>query len=666
MCNQYRATSHGDARRTLEALLSCLLLVGPYAAALPHAEAHSGVSLTGFTAPPPVLDGNIGAGEWAAAGTVNFGPFMADGQTITGTLYMMNDAANLYIAVAISGDDDYGLGDVCHLRFDNDHGGESSFEQGDDSLLFGSDIGLIDMFYSAGLPPPGFYVDGLYGGSSNGQGAGGQVAANLNHFELSHPLDSADDAHDFSLSVGQTVGFTLFLDIDGGEYSLQSYGLGGGSNPSTFANYLVASPAVTPVVWGANWYTLFNGRTVLPVVGDSAAHGDFNIGAVTIDIIGLIDIALGVANGATGEGIPSSRLDTEVLDHGAGHVITYRAGYTTQDMISAGGPVVNILFEHYNRAPNLAPMYWDMTTPVPWPIINGQTAMPYANNGMAGFITALDDGGRRIFLVSGWTGAVTRGLSRILRAAQENPTGAEAQLLGGSQGGLGLTCTDSDGDGHLCETNEWTNPQRAFPSSHFAMTYGGPGDETAFSVQQTSDGGYIVAGETTSFGAGWLPDFWILKLDENGNVRWQRRYGGTGEDAAASVHQTFDGGYVVAGLTGSFGAGDLDMWVLKLDPEGSIEWQKTYGGGFQDFAISVQQTSDGGYIAGGRTFSFGAGLADLWVLKLDTVGNIEWEKRYGGADFERRVETIRQTWDGGYILAGTTLSFGAAGDIFGC
>jgi hypothetical protein len=111
-----------------------------------------------------------------------------------------------------------------------------------------------------------------------------------------------------------------------------------------------------------------------------------------------------------------------------------------------------------------------------------------------------------------------------------------------------------------------------------------------------------VAGQTYSFGAGsW--DFWVLKLDALGNVTWQKTYGGTNTDVAESAQQTLDGGFVVAGRTGSFSAGGSDFWVLKLDALGNVSWQKTYGGADSDSAYSIQQTLDGGYILAGHTFS---------------------------------------------------------------
>jgi len=194
-------------------------------------------------------------------------------------------------------------------------------------------------------------------------------------------------------------------------------------------------------------------------------------------------------------------------------------------------------------------------------------------------------------------------------------------------------------------------------------TYGGSNDDVAISIQQTQDGGYIVGGYTKSFGAGgW--DFYVIKLDENGNKVWEKTYGGSNYDYAYSIQQTSDGGYIVAGWTGSFGAGKSDVYIIKLDEDGNKVWEKTYGGSGDDVAYSIQQTSDGGYIVAGYTKSFGVGEYDVYIIKLDTKGNKVWQKTYGGSNYDVAI-SIQQTSDGGYIVAGETNSFGAGGsDVY--
>jgi uncharacterized delta-60 repeat protein len=188
-------------------------------------------------------------------------------------------------------------------------------------------------------------------------------------------------------------------------------------------------------------------------------------------------------------------------------------------------------------------------------------------------------------------------------------------------------------------------------------TFGGSGDDGAYSIQQTNDGGYIVAGVTDSFGAGGS-DVYVIRLDENGNKLWEKTYGGSGNDGAYSIQQTSDGGYIVAGGTNSFGAGEIDFYIIKLDKDGNKVWEKTYGGNDYDDAYSIQQTTDGGYIVAGWTNSFGAGNWDIYVIKLDENGNKVWEKTYGGGG-DDLAYSIQQTTDGGYIIAGGTNSFGA-------
>jgi uncharacterized delta-60 repeat protein len=201
------------------------------------------------------------------------------------------------------------------------------------------------------------------------------------------------------------------------------------------------------------------------------------------------------------------------------------------------------------------------------------------------------------------------------------------------------------------------------PVQPWAKSYGGADMDLAQSIQQTSDGGYIVAGYTKSFDAG-DQNIWVLKLKSDGEISWQKRYGGAGADEAYSIQQTRDGGYIVAGHTWCFGAGNADFWVLKLESDGEVSWQNAYGGTENDYYVnSVRQTNDGGYIVAGYTESFGAVLADFWVLKLKSDGTIDWEKRYGGLDNDY-ARSIQQTRDGGYIVAGQTYSFGTGGDFW--
>jgi len=198
--------------------------------------------------------------------------------------------------------------------------------------------------------------------------------------------------------------------------------------------------------------------------------------------------------------------------------------------------------------------------------------------------------------------------------------------------------------------------QPAYAQVRFAKTYGGTSDEMARFVQQTSDGGYIVVGETNSFGEFDLNIF-LIKTDAKGNVQWAKTYEVRDFEYAYSVQQTSDGGYIVAGLTTHF-RGNLDILLIRTDANGNIIWAKTYEGTDYEYVNSVQQTSDGGYIVAGLTGSFGAGEGDIFLIKTDANGNIIWAKTYGGPD-DDSAYSVQQTSDGGYIVAGWTNSFGA-------
>ncbi|MFC1543114.1 leucine-rich repeat domain-containing protein [Candidatus Neomarinimicrobiota bacterium] len=195
------------------------------------------------------------------------------------------------------------------------------------------------------------------------------------------------------------------------------------------------------------------------------------------------------------------------------------------------------------------------------------------------------------------------------------------------------------------------------PPITISQTFGGKKDDHGYSVQQTTDGGYIIAGHTESYGAGDV-DAWLIKTTYLGDISWTKTFGGSSIDISYSVQQTSDGGYILAGETESSGAGDADAWLIKTDASGVLSWAKTYGGSDYDNAISVQQTSEGGYILAGQTDSYGAGGSDAWLVKTTASGDTSWTKIFGGSEFENII-SVQQTADGGYILAGQTASFGA-------
>lgn len=233
-------------------------------------------------------------------------------------------------------------------------------------------------------------------------------------------------------------------------------------------------------------------------------------------------------------------------------------------------------------------------------------------------------------------------------------------------------------------------------------TYGTTFYEFVSSIGPTFDGGYIISATADVTPS---EDFWIIKLDDDGNILWQKSYGGSNSEIVASIQQTKDGGFIVAGTTISFGAGGSDIWVLKLDSQGNIIWQNSYGTSEYETAYSIALTKQGGCIitgtgpgqsptvdaialrldskgnllwsksygssgsdtaysidSGGGTFtligqtdSVNNTAIDFWAMKLNRRGKILWQRAYGGLGVDSGL-SIKRTRDGGYIFAGHTLS----------
>jgi len=190
-------------------------------------------------------------------------------------------------------------------------------------------------------------------------------------------------------------------------------------------------------------------------------------------------------------------------------------------------------------------------------------------------------------------------------------------------------------------------------------TYGGTENDLARSLRRTAGGGYVIAGFTASFGAG-ATDVYLIKTGVGGDTIWTRTYGGEPSDGAYVVKQTPDGGYFLAGNTYSYGAGGSDVYLIKTDDLGDTMWTRTYGGTSNESAYSAARTADGGYILAGYTTSYGAGQGDVYLIKTDDVGDTAWTRTYGGAEWDGG-SSVKQTDDGGYIIAGVTASFGAGG-----
>jgi len=192
----------------------------------------------------------------------------------------------------------------------------------------------------------------------------------------------------------------------------------------------------------------------------------------------------------------------------------------------------------------------------------------------------------------------------------------------------------------------------------WARTYGGPLFEDGYYVAQTSDSGYIIVGSTTSYGAG-SNDVYLIKTDASGDTVWTRTYGGSNVDQGNSVLQTSDG-YVIAGWSMSYGAGGSDVYLIRTDASGDTLWTKTFGGSSHDYSHSIAQTRDGGYVLAGWTNSFGAGNYDVFLIKTDASGDTVWTRTYGGTSEDYGI-FVAPTADSGCVIAGLTSSFGAGG-----
>jgi hypothetical protein len=222
-------------------------------------------------------------------------------------------------------------------------------------------------------------------------------------------------------------------------------------------------------------------------------------------------------------------------------------------------------------------------------------------------------------------------------------------------GSIGSTTSSNGIDVYLIKTD-------ANGTKQWSRKFGGAADEYASCIRQTADSGYIFVGATSSFGAGGY-DFYVVKTLANGDTAWTRTYGGAlAEGGTTSIRQTleptFDGGFIIAGYTNSFSAGGTDGYVIKLNGSGGLQWSKSYGGSQGDVFLDVKQCADSGYAFGGYTGSFGGGLVDAYLVRTDKNGDTLFTRAYGGmlADYGQSIALCS---DKGFALAGYTASFGS-------
>jgi hypothetical protein len=199
--------------------------------------------------------------------------------------------------------------------------------------------------------------------------------------------------------------------------------------------------------------------------------------------------------------------------------------------------------------------------------------------------------------------------------------------------------------------------------STFQKTFGGVGQDMGYAVVTTSDSGYLIAGETTSFGAG-SRDVYLIRTDQNGAELWSKTYGGTNVDYARAAIQTTDGGFLIGAHTDSYGAGEHDILLIKTNGNGDLEWSKTIGGPNPDGAYRLFQISGGGFVVAAHTGSFGEGAHEFFLIKTCPFGGVIWTRTYG-ENGEDKLQALTLAGDGGYVIGGFTESTGP-GDQSAC
>ena len=196
----------------------------------------------------------------------------------------------------------------------------------------------------------------------------------------------------------------------------------------------------------------------------------------------------------------------------------------------------------------------------------------------------------------------------------------------------------------------------AIGNYQWSRLYGGPGDDEAYSVCEVPGEGYFVVGHTQQ-SSNQPTDVWLLKIDYSGDTLFTRTYGGYAGDYGRWIHNTSDGGFVITGTTNPPGGGGWDVYLCKTDSNGVLEWEQAYGGWESDHGLYVQETIDGNYFIAGYTYSFGRGHVDYYFLKVDMNGSLIWSTTAGGSSSDQGMSGL-QSSDGGYVMIGYTGSFG--------
>lgn len=269
------------------------------------------------------------------------------------------------------------------------------------------------------------------------------------------------------------------------------------------------------------------------------------------------------------------------------------------------------------------------------------------------------------FIIAGWTRSVAAGTDDVYLIKTDN-SGNEiwSKILGQKSSDNGYSVQQTFDGGYIItgytevkagDEDVYLLKTDSSGNEIWSNIIGGADNESGFSCKQTFDGGFIIAGGTHSFGAG-SRDVYLIKTDISGNEEWSKTFGGNKIDCGCSVQQTSDHGFIIIGFSTSFSTGDYEVYIIKTDGTGNQMWSKTFGGEKDDYGISGQQTSDGGFIITGRTNSFGSGISNygVYLIKTDNSGNEVWSKTYYGNTLNeyQSGSCVQQTSDGGFIIVG--------------
>jgi hypothetical protein len=335
---------------------------------------------------------------------------------------------------------------------------------------------------------------------------------------------------------------------------------------------------------------------------------------------------------------------------------SYDVGYSVQQTTD-GGYIITGYTASYSGGDQVYLIRTDANGNEQWYKTFGGSSVDWGYS-----VQQTSDGGYIITGASVWTGS-----DYDVYLIKTDTSGNEQwhKIFGGSNHDWGYSVQQTSDGGYII-TGGCRNSHPGFDvyviktdadgNSQAYNNFGGSNDDYGHSVQQTSDGGYIITG-VSDYGSG-NSNVYLIKIYENLDCEWYKTFGGLSDDEGYSVQQTLDGGYIITGYTRSYGNGLSDWYLIKTDANGDEQWYKTFGGSYDEVARSVQQTFDGGYIITGYTKSAGAGNYDVGLTKTDANGNVQWSKTYGGLDDDRGY-SVQQTTDGGYIITGFTKSYGA-------